>query len=443
MNVIDVSALAKHYGARQLLGEVTFAVDEKEKVGLIGRNGCGKSTLLRIVAALDDADNGSVAKKRGASVVYLAQQPQLDGSLTAQQFLQRALPDLHSKKERYEEVCAALAAADGNAELLLNEQQQLQEWFDQHHGWNIDHRIADLGSRLGIVQMHQPISQLSGGQCKRVALAGALLSQPDLLLLDEPTNHLDAQSISWLEEELIGYPGAVVLVTHDRYFLDRVVNRMFELENGVLSVFTGNYSNYLEQKRQQLQTDQTQQTRLLNLLRREEAWLHRGAKARSTKQKARIGRVDKLREQKKGPDRNELNLQFSAEQKLGGTILELEDVTLQAGDLCLIEGLSLMLRPGERLGILGPNGSGKSTLLKTVLGQVPLVAGKITVGRKTNIGYIDQQRSGLDPDLQVAEVLGEGDWVTVAGTKRHKTGYLEEFLFDHAEQRKPVSTLSG
>ena len=444
MNVIDVTGLEKHYGTRQVLNQVTFAVDEKEKIGLIGRNGCGKSTLLRILVGLDDSDGGRVTKKRHASVVYLAQQPELDGALTAEQYLQRSLAEVHSRRERYDRVCLELGSCQAEtADTLLQEQQQLQEWFDQHQAWNIDHRIGDLCSRLGVVDLHQPVSQLSGGQRKRIALAGVLLNQPDLLLLDEPTNHLDAESIRWLEEELIRYPGAVVLVTHDRYFLDRVVTRMFEVDEGIFNIFTGNYSHYLQQKQEQLQTNQVQQSRLLNLLRREEAWLQRGAKARSTKQKARIDRVGKLQEQKQGPQRGDLALQFSADQKLGGTILELDHVTLQAGDLRLIDDLSLMMRPGERLGILGPNGSGKSTLLKTVLGQVPLVSGKIIVGRKTHIGYIDQQRSGLDPEALVAEVLGEGEWVTVAGVKRHKTGYLEDFLFDHAEQRKPVSTLSG
>ncbi|MEA3466487.1 MAG: ABC-F family ATP-binding cassette domain-containing protein [Thermodesulfobacteriota bacterium] len=449
MNVIDVTGLEKHYGSRQILTQVAFAVDEKEKVGLIGRNGCGKSTLLKILVGLDDADGGCVTKKRQASVVYLAQQPELDGTLTAEQFLQRSLAQVYGRKQRYDEVCLALENADaadidaGGAEALLHEQQQLQEWFDRHRVWNIDHRIADLCSRLGVVDMHQPIGQLSGGQRKRVALAGVLLNQPDLLLLDEPTNHLDAESIRWLEEELIRYPGAVILVTHDRYFLDRVVGRMFELDDGQFRIFAGNYSQYLELKQQQLEVDQTKQSRLSNLLRREEAWLLRGAKARTTKQKARIDRVGKLQEQKKEPQRGDLTLQFSGEQKLGGTILELDKVSLQAGDLRLIDDLSLMMRPGERLGILGPNGSGKSTLLKTVLGEVPLAGGTITVGRKTHIGYIDQQRSGLDPEVSVAEVLGAGEWVTVAGVKRHKTGYLEDFLFDHAEQRKPVSTLSG
>lgn len=444
MNVIDVTGLDKHYGSRQILTQVTFAVDEKEKIGLIGRNGCGKSTLLRILVGLDDPDGGSVTKKRHASVVYLAQQPELDGELTAEQYLQRSLSEVHSRRERYEAVCLELGNCQAEtADTLLQEQQQLQEWFDQHQAWNIDHRIGDLCSRLGVVNIHQPVGQLSGGQRKRIALAGVLLNQPDLLLLDEPTNHLDAESIRWLEEELIRYPGAVVLVTHDRYFLDRVVSRMFEVDEGKFKIFTGNYSHYLQQKQEQLETNNVQQSRLLNLLRREEAWLQRGAKARSTKQKARIDRVGKLQEQKQGPQRGDLALQFSADQKLGGTILELDHVTLQAGDLRLIDDLSLMMRPGERLGILGPNGSGKSTLLKTVLGQVPLVAGKITVGRKTHIGYIDQQRSGLDPKVLVHEVLGAGEWVTVAGVKRHKTGYLEDFLFDHAEQRKPVSTLSG
>lgn len=444
MNVIDVTGLEKHYGSRPVLAEVTFAVDDNEKVGLIGRNGCGKSTLLRILAGLDDSDAGTIARKRQATIVYLAQEPELDGEQTAQQILQCALGSVYQHRQRFDEIGTLLESATGaEAQPLLVEQQQLQEWFDLHQAWNVDHRIADVCGRLGVEQLDQPVGQMSGGQRKRVALAGVLLQQPDLLLLDEPTNHLDAQSIHWLEEELIRYPGAVMLVTHDRYFLDRVAGRMFELELGNFNIFTGNYSHYLQQKQQQLEVDASRQSRLLNLLRREEAWLQRGAKARTTKQKARIDRVGKLQEQKQGPRRGEVNLQFSAEQKLGGTILELEHVLLQAGELKLVDDLSLIMRPGERLGILGPNGCGKSTLLKTILGEVPLVSGEITLGRKTQIGYIDQQRSGLDPEKCVGDVLGEGEWVTVAGTKRHKIGYLEDFLFDHAEQRKPVSTLSG
>ncbi|MCD6526043.1 MAG: ABC-F family ATP-binding cassette domain-containing protein [Desulfuromonas sp.] len=444
MNVIDVNGLEKHYGSRQILSAVTFAIDDSEKVGLIGRNGCGKSTLLRILAELDDVDAGTIARKRQSTIVYLAQQPELAADQTAQQILQRALGSVYQHRQRFEQIGTLLEGATGDeAEQLLLEQQQLQEWFDLHQAWNVDHRIADLCSRLGVDQLDKPVGQMSGGQQKRIALAGVLLQQPDLLLLDEPTNHLDAQSIHWLEEELIRYPGAVMLVTHDRYFLDRVVGRMFELEEGRFNVFSGNYSHYLQQKQQQLEVDNTRQSRLLNLLRREEAWLQRGAKARTTKQKARIDRVGKLLEQKQGPRRGEVTLQFSAEQKLGGTILELEHVLLQAGTLKLVDDLSLIMRPGERLGILGPNGCGKSTLLKTILGEVPLVSGTVTLGRKTQIGYIDQQRSGLDPKKCVGDILGEGEWVTVAGTKRHKVGYLEDFLFDHAEQRKPVSTLSG
>jgi ATP-binding cassette subfamily F protein uup len=444
MNVIDVTGLEKHYGARTILTQVTFAVDETEKVGLIGRNGCGKSTLLRILAGLDDADRGDLSRKKGATVVYLSQQPRFDPGLTAHQVLTRCLSDVFDRRQRYDDILSSLERADAaSSDALLAEQQVLQEWFDLHQCWNIDHRIGDVCSRLGVENLDQLVEQMSGGQQKRVALAGVLLQQPDLLLLDEPTNHLDAGSIQWLEDELLRYPGAVMLVTHDRYFLDRVVTRMFELEEGHFQVFTGNYSHYLQQKQQQYETENTQQSRLLNLLRREEAWLQRGAKARSTKQKARIDRVGKLQEQKQGPRRGDVSLQFNAEQKLGGTILEVEHVQLQAGERLLAPDVSFILRPGERLGVLGPNGCGKSTLLKTILGEMPLMQGEVVIGRKSQVGYIDQQRSGLDPELTVAEVLGEGEWVTVGGKKRHKTGYLEEFLFDYAEQRKPVSTLSG
>ncbi|MBN2644032.1 MAG: ABC-F family ATP-binding cassette domain-containing protein [Desulfuromonadaceae bacterium] len=444
VNIVDLAGVEKHYGERALLSQVTFALDERDKVGLIGRNGCGKSTLLRIVTGLEDADSGQLHYKRQSRVVYLSQQPEFETELTVRAVLEQGLAEVYERHQRYRAVGKALEMAPTEAVAeLLAEQQQLQQWFDVHGAWQVEHRIAQLCDRLGIGDLEQTVGQLSGGQLKRVALARVLLEQPDLLLLDEPTNHLDAQTILWLEQELINYPGAVLLVTHDRYFLDRVVTRMFELDQGLLTLFRGCYTDYLEQKSQLLEQQQQQQSRLLNILRREEAWLKRGAKARTTKQKARIGRVDELREQKQAPQRGELAMAFSAEQRLGGTILELDHVRLQAGDRPLVDDLSLILRPGERLGILGPNGSGKSTLLKTVLGEVPLVGGTVTLGRKTTIGYIDQQRSGLDPDLQVAEVLGEGEWVTVAGQKRYKIGYLEDFLFSPLEQRKLVATLSG
>ncbi len=250
--------------------------------------------------------------------------------------------------------------------------------------------------------------------------------------------------MAWLEEILRSYPGAVVLVTHDRYFLDRVATRMFELDEGAVTVYGGGYSAYLEQKQERLARDGRAQSRLMNLLRREEAWLKRGAKARTTKQKARIDRVDDLREQKKDLRIREVKLDFGQQQRLGGTVLELDELDVSLGGRDLIDHLSFIMRRGERIGILGANGCGKTTLLKTVLGQLAPEAGRVVLGAKTRIGYLDQERSGLDPERFVHEALGDGDWVTLpGGDKRHKIGYLEDFLFSAAEQRKRISTLSG
>jgi ATP-binding cassette subfamily F protein uup len=396
MNVIDATALLKSYGSRTILDGVTFTIAEGEKVGIIGRNGCGKSTLLRILGGLEDRDGGELIRQRGLSAAYLAQEPDLDPALTIQETLDASLSDARQRTRRYQEIAEALqSSSKAETERLVDEQQQIQGWLDHHQAWNLDHQVAEICSRFGIADTRQKIGKLSGGWVKRVALAGILLRQPDLLLLDEPTNHLDADTVAWLEEILKNYPGAVMLVTHDRYFLDRVVNRMFELEEGLLIQYQGGYSAYLEQKQANLVAEGRSQSRLMNLLRREEAWLHRGAKARTTKQKARIDRVGDLRDQKKTVGTREVRLSFDPQQRLGGTILELKRLGVDLADRNLFRDVDLILRKGERVGILGPNGCGKSTLLKTVLGELAPSSGTVILGKNSRIGYLDQGRSGL------------------------------------------------
>ncbi len=444
MNVIDIRSLRKSYGSRTILDEITFTVKEGHKIGIIGANGCGKSTLLRILAGLEPSDGGEVLRKRGLVAAYLPQEPELDPELTIRQTLEASLAEARENLHRYHEILEALADDAGARDAsLLDEQHQLQSWLDLHQGWHLDTKVNQICSRFGIEDTAQVVGNLSGGWVKRVALAGILLREPELLLLDEPTNHLDTDTIAWLEDALKSYAGAVMLVTHDRYFLDRVVGRMFEIDGGELTAYQGGYSDYLEQKSEKLEQEGRAQSRLANLLRREEAWLHRGAKARTTKQKARIDRVDDLRAQKKTVGSREVRLGFDMQHRLGGTILELCDLEMAFDGPPLFQDLNLIMRKGERIGILGPNGCGKSTLLKTVLEELKPTAGRIVRGKNTRIGYLDQQRSGLDPTQFVHEAVGEGDWVTVAGEKRHKIGYLQDFLFSPEEQRKRISTLSG
>ena len=447
MNVLDVSDLKKSYGNTRLLDGVGFVLDEAGKAGVVGRNGSGKSTLLRILAGQEEADSGRIVRRRGLTVSYLPQKPSLDPLSTVRQVLETHLGEARERLRRYEALAESLKAApDGRIDRLLAEQEELHSWLDHHGAWNLDHRVAEICTRFDIPDVEAPLGTLSGGWAQRVMLAGLLLGQPEVLLLDEPTNQLDAETVEWLEEHLAAYPGAVLLVTHDRYFLDRVVSRMLELEGGRLTAYTGGYSAYLEQKAERLAAGERTQARLLNLLRREEAWLRQGAKARTTKQKARIDRVDELRAGVTAGPGRDLRLSFAPQRALGGTVLEASGLRVEVGGRAVVRNLDFMLRKGERVGILGPNGCGKTSLIRALLGELEPAAGSVGLGKHTRIGYLDQARSGLPEDRRIEEAVADGDWVTVGGpggTKRHRAGYLEDFLFPRADQQKPVSILSG
>jgi len=443
MSIIDISNLYKSYGPTTLLNGVTFTIEEGAKVGFVGMNGCGKSTLFKIVAGLETKDEGNISFKKGASVGYLAQDPHLDEAKTIGEEIENALKEIRERVSRYHRINEMLGSSNSDHEKLMEEQGKLHSWIEHHGGWNTDYRVDTILTHLKIKDKNQRISTLSGGWRKRVALAKLILQSPDLLLLDEPTNHLDAETTEWLEGYLKSYPGALMLITHDRYFLDNVVEEMFELEKGTISCYSGGYSKYLEAKGERLLHEERVQSRLLNLFRREEEWMSRGPKARGTKQKARIDRFNELEEKTRTSVQKGLNLEFQADHRLGGTILEVTYLTKSYEGRQIFKPFSLSMKQGDRIGIIGSNGSGKTTLLKIILGQEHPTSGSVVLGKNTRISYFDQERSILDPEMRVEDTLGEGYWVTIGGEKRHKTGYLEEFLFEKHDHRKPVKTLSG
>ena len=451
MNILDISNFFKSYGMKKVLDGVTLTVGETEKVGLIGQNGCGKTTLLRLVAGMEPPDGGEIAFKRGISIGYLPQDPALNEAWTVAQEIESALGETRRMLERYHGIGEALGSAapderDGTRDVmekLLSEQEALGHWIDHHQAWRTDHRIGEVLSKLNIPDRSEAVSLLSGGMKKRVALAKLVLQSPDLLLLDEPTNHLDTATIQWLEEFLISYPGAVMLITHDRYFLDRVAQRIFELEAGKIYSYTGGYSDYLEGRAARLSHEERLQGRLITLLRRESEWMKRGPKARQTKQKARIERFYDMQDQRKDHVDRGIGLHLQTDYRLGHTILELIYLCKSFGAAPLIRDVSLSLKAGDRIGVIGPNGSGKTTLLRMILGEEHPTTGQIVRGKNTKIAYFDQKRECLDPNLRVEEALGEGYWVTVGGERKHKTSYLGEFLFEHSDQKRLIRTLSG
>jgi ABC transport system ATP-binding/permease protein len=444
MNLLDVSELSKSYGTKKVLDRVSFTVAEGEKVGFIGRNGCGKTTLFRLAAGLDKPDGGTIASRRGITIGYLPQDPELDPGKTVAEEIETALGEIRRTLARYHAAGEAMKTASPAAlAALLKEQESLGHWIEHHHGWDTDHRIDEVLSRLGIPDRGARVETLSGGLMKRVALGKLVLQSPDLLLLDEPTNHLDAATIEWLEAFLADYSGAVMLITHDRYFLDRLAQRIFELEGGTIYGYTGGYSDYLEGRATRLGLAEQSQDRLMNLLRRELAWMRRGPKARQTKQKARIQRFNELESQRADPVARDVRLDLRADHRLGRTILELIYLRKSFDGKNLIRDLSLSLKTGDRIGVIGPNGCGKTTLLRMLLKLEPPTSGKIVRGKNTRMAYFDQERESLDPKSRVKDALGEGDWVTVGGKPRHKTAYLADFLFLPGDLNRMISTLSG
>ncbi len=445
MTLLRAADVRLAFGSRTLFDGLTFVIEEGERVGLVGVNGSGKSTLMKILAGAFKADSAELQLRRGARVTYLPQEPEFPEGATVASELTVAHGPLREALDAHRKLSAELEQASGDAQTKLLEQlAALNDRIEHLGGWGTEHQAKKLLDRLGVKDWDRPVAQLSGGARKRVAIARALLAKPDLLLLDEPTNHLDADTVDWLEEELDNMQGALLLVTHDRYFLDDLVDRIVEIEpGGALTSYPGNYEAYLEQKLVRLQESEVAEHKRQRWIAQEVAWLRKGVEARRTKSKARIDRARNLLNERGFERPKVAGLQTSAAPKLGNTVLEAEHVAKRFEDRVVLDDVNVILKGGERVGIVGPNGVGKTTFLRVLLGELEPDSGKVTVGQKTRVAYYDQQRAKLDPEKTVYEAAWDDDWVTIGDKKVALRDYLDDLLFPVPMQRMQVKGLSG
>lgn len=443
MNIMTVEHISKSYGEKVLFEDASFGMADQDKIGIIGVNGTGKSTFLRVIAGLEPPDEGQISIGNSVRVRYLAQNPDFDPGMTVlQQVFQGQDPQMKIVRD-YTETMERVELNPSD-ESLQQKLLKLNQEMDALQAWQLESEAKTILSKLGISSFDALMGTLSGGQRKRVALASALIQPCELLILDEPTNHIDNDSVAWLEQYLQKRRGALLMITHDRYFLDRVANVMLELDQGRLYRYEANYSAFLELKAQREEREAASEQKRQNLLRTELAWIRRGAKARSTKQKARIERFEALKDQK-GPQRAG-NVDMAAlSTRLGRKILEIEHLAKKAGDRTLIRDLSYIAVPGDRVGIVGPNGSGKSTLLNLIAGQLEPDEGEIVVGPTVKLGYFTQEHQEMDGNMRVIEYIKEGAEVirTDDGSQITAAQMLERFLFPPAMQWTPISKLSG
>jgi ABC transport system ATP-binding/permease protein len=443
MSLLDAQNLRKAFGPLVLFDGISFTIDQGEKIGLIGHNGSGKTTLLGILAGAIDTDDGMVNTRRGTRVTYVEQEPELDLTLTPRSIVSDAFAEVRAAIDAYQEVTAALA--DGATQELLEEQARLQAEIERLGGWSWSHGVVGMLHKLGLADadVDRPLAELSGGMRRRVALARALLPKPDLLLLDEPTNHLDAETVEWLESELMGYPGAILLITHDRYFLDRVVSRIIEIDADGVHSHEGAYASFVEAKSERLRLQEKAESKRKKLAQRELEWLRRGPKARTSKSKSRIDKAVALQEKGYQAQDRTLGLEFQTDKKLHGVILEIRGVHKSYDDVPVLEDVQLMLRRSDKIGLVGPNGCGKSTLLRMMVQEERPDSGQITWGKSPRVAYMTQGRDELDPTDTVYDALHPGDSLRVGKRNVHKRTFLQEFLFDRPDQEKRVETLSG
>jgi ATP-binding cassette ChvD family protein len=435
----------KAHGDKVILDDVTLAFYPGAKIGVVGPNGAGKSTVLKIMAGIDTPSNGEARLATDATVGILLQEPPLDENLTVLGNVELAVKETKAMLNRFNEISAQMAEPDADFDTLLAEMGVLQEQIDHLDAWDLDSQLEQAMDALRCPPGDTPVTHLSGGERRRVALCKLLLEKPDLLLLDEPTNHLDAESVLWLEQHLAKYPGAVLAVTHDRYFLDNVAEWILELDRGRAYPYEGNYSTYLEKKRERLEVQGKKDAKLAKRLTEELEWVRSNSKARQTKSKARLAKYEEMAA---AADRDRKldfeEIQIPVGPRLGNIVLEAKNIKKGFGDRVLVDGLSFSLPRNGIVGVIGPNGVGKSTLFKSIVGLETLDSGELKIGETVKISYVDQSRAGIDPNKTLFEVVSDGlDFMMVGNTEIPSRAYVAAFGFKGADQQKPAGVLSG
>ncbi|MDE2592300.1 MAG: energy-dependent translational throttle protein EttA [Actinomycetales bacterium] len=435
----------KAHGDKVILDDVTLAFYPGAKIGVVGPNGAGKSSVLKIMAGLDTPSNGEARLSPGFSVGMLMQEPPLDESLSVLGNVELAVKDTKAKVDRFNEISALMAEPDADFDALLEEMGVLQEQIDHLDAWDLDNQLEQAMDALRCPPGDTPVTHLSGGERRRVALCKLLLEKPDLLLLDEPTNHLDAESVLWLEQHLAKYPGAVLAVTHDRYFLDNVAEWILELDRGRAYPYEGNYSTYLEKKRERLEVQGKKDAKLAKRLAEELEWVRSSPKARQTKSKARLAKYEEMAAEADRTRKLDFEeIQIPAGPRLGNIVLEASNLQKGFEGRSLINGLSFSLPRNGIVGVIGPNGVGKSTLFKTITGLEKLDGGELKIGETVKISYVDQSREGIDPNKTLWEVVSGGlDFMQVGNQEMPSRAYVAAFGFKGPDQQKPAGVLSG
>ena len=435
----------KAVGDKLILDDVTMSFFPGAKIGMVGPNGAGKSTILKIMAGLDTPSNGEATLTAGYSVGILLQEPELDESKTVLENVRDGVRETHDMVVRFNEISAAMSDPNADFDSLLAEMGTLQEAIDAADAWDLDSQLEQAMDALRCPPSDASITHLSGGEKRRVALCKLLLEKPDLLLLDEPTNHLDAESVLWLEQHLSKYPGAVIAITHDRYFLDHVAQWIAEVDRGRLYPYEGNYSTYLEKKSERLQVQGKKDQKLAKRLADELEWVRSNAKGRQAKSKARLARYEEMADEAERTKKLDFEeIQIPPGPRLGQQVLEAQSIKKGFGDRVLIDNLSFSLPRNGIVGIIGPNGVGKSTLFKTIVGLESLDGGELTVGESVKLSYVDQDRSGIDSSKTLWEVVSDGlDVIQVGNVEIPSRAYVSSFGFKGPDQQKKAGVLSG